>query len=93
MRNLFIIALATASATTAVAQPVQRDGYIRKDGMYVAPSYSTRPNGTKADNYSTQGNYNPYTGKAGTVDPYKPTEPYGSNYGNSSSKKKSTSPW
>lgn len=29
---------------------------------------------SKLDIYSTQGNYNPYNGKSGTVDPYKPTQ-------------------
>lgn len=49
------------------------NGYTRKDGTYVQPHYQTNPNSTKLDNYSTQGNSNPYTGKAGTVDPYKPS--------------------
>jgi hypothetical protein len=44
-------------------------GYTRKDGTYVAPSHATDPNGTKNDNYSTKGNVNPYTGKAGTKKP------------------------
>ena len=30
-------------------------------------------NSTKADNWSSKPNVNPYTGKAGTVDPYKPS--------------------
>lgn len=46
-------------------------GYVKKDGTYVAPHMQTDPNATKLDNYSTKGNYNPYTGKEGTVDPYK----------------------
>lgn len=41
-------------------------GYIRKDGTYVQPHTSTAPNSTKSDNWSTKGNVNPYTGKAGT---------------------------
>ena len=42
--------------------------YVRRDGSYVAPSHATNPNGTRSDNYSTKGNVNPYTGKAGTKD-------------------------
>lgn len=61
------------AASGVMAQSYYRQGYIRKDGTYVAPSYATNPNDTKMDNYSTKGNYNPYTGKAGTVDPYKQT--------------------
>lgn len=41
-------------------------GYTKSNGTYVAPSHATNPNGTKADNWSTKGNVNPYTGKAGT---------------------------
>ncbi|MDM0007914.1 hypothetical protein QTI51_24515 [Variovorax sp. J22G73] len=41
-------------------------GYVKSNGTYVAPSHATNPNGTKADNWSTKGNVNPYTGKPGT---------------------------
>lgn len=41
-------------------------GYIKSNGTYVAPSHATNPNSSKADNWSTKGNVNPYTGKAGT---------------------------
>lgn len=41
--------------------------YIRKDGTFVNGYYRTAPNSNRSDNYSTQGNYNPYTGKRGTV--------------------------
>jgi hypothetical protein len=35
-------------------------------GKEHAPAHATNPNNTKADNYSTKGNVNPYTGKPGT---------------------------
>ena len=73
MKKMLLIMLALAGGA-ATAQ-VQREGYITKNGVYVAPSVATRPNDTKLDNYSTKGNVNPATGKAGTVDPYK-VEPY-----------------
>lgn len=41
-------------------------GHVRSNGTYVPPSPATNPNGTKGDNWSTKGNVNPYTGKAGT---------------------------
>ena len=56
------------------------NGYTRSDGTYVNGHYRTSPNYTKLDNYSTKGNYNPYTGKAGTVRPYNQ---YGSTYNKS----------
>jgi hypothetical protein len=42
------------------------NGYTRADGTRVAGYYRTAANGTVNDNYSTQGNINPHTGKAGT---------------------------
>lgn len=38
---------------------------------YVSPYYKSERNNSVWDNYSTKGNVNPYTGKSGTVDPYK----------------------
>jgi len=48
----------------------QVQGYVKKDGTYVAPHQATNANSTKLDNWSTKGNVNPYTGKEGTKDPY-----------------------
>ncbi len=56
----------TAEAATKVR------GYVKPStGTYVAPHYKSSSNKSRLDNYSTKGNYNPYTGKKGTVDPYK----------------------
>jgi hypothetical protein len=44
-------------------------GHVTSRGTYVAPHYSTNPNSSKADNWSTKGNVNPFTGKAGTKSP------------------------
>lgn len=44
-------------------------GYTRKDGTYVKGYYRTAPNNTNRDNFSTQGNVNPYTGQSGWVTP------------------------
>lgn len=46
-------------------------GYTKKNGTYVKPYFRSSPNRSKLDNWSTRGNYNPYTGKKGTVNPYK----------------------
>lgn len=68
-----LIAIITLSLSTApnVDAVKKVKGYTTKKGTYVAPHYRSSSNGTKLDNYSTKGNYNPYTGKKGTVDPYK----------------------
>jgi hypothetical protein len=41
-------------------------GYVRKNGTYVQPHYSSHPNRTQRDNFSAKGNVNPYTGRVGT---------------------------
>jgi len=53
-------------------------GYTRRDGTYVAPHYQTNPDSSRLNNWSTRGNVNPYTGKVGTVDPYRTSPPSGS---------------
>jgi len=41
-------------------------GHVTKSGTYVAPHRATNPDSSKANNWSTKGNTNPYTGKKGT---------------------------
>lgn len=66
------IALAglVALAPAASADSTYVRGHLRNDGTYVQPHYRTTPDSSRLNNWSTQGNYNPYTGRAGTVDPY-----------------------
>lgn len=45
---------------------------LRKNGAYVQPHRRTAPDSSRLNNYSTKGNTNPYTGKAGGKDPFKP---------------------
>ncbi len=62
-----VMAVFSASSFAVHAQSTTRvDGYTKRDGTYVAPHTRTSPNSTKSDNYSTQGNTNPWTGKQGT---------------------------
>jgi hypothetical protein len=62
-----------------VSQAAMADTYVRghtrSDGTYVEPHHRTNPNNSLFDNYSTRGNTNPYTGEAGRVDPFKPSNP------------------
>jgi hypothetical protein len=55
---LFISPLATADTWV--------NGYVRRDGTYVQGHYRQESNSTNLDNYSTQGNVNPYSGEQGT---------------------------
>lgn len=42
-------------------------GYVNKNGTYVEPSRRTAPDKARANNWSSKGQVNPYTGKKGTV--------------------------
>lgn len=64
---IFSILAPSAEAATRVK------GFTKKNGTYVAPHYKSTPNKSKFDNFSTKGNLNPYTGKKGTVNPFKIT--------------------
>lgn len=50
-------------------------GYTTKNGTYVSGHYRSNANYTMMDNYSTRGNYNPYTGSKGYVNPYNTYKP------------------
>jgi len=52
-------------------------GHVRRDGTYVSPHKRSAPDAVFSNNWSTKGNYNPYTGKPG----YK-TQPNNSQPGN-----------
>ena len=72
---VFVAALLASGAVLAKGGSHSVKGHVAKDGTYVAPHQRTNPNATKVDNWSSKPNVNPYTGKAGTVDPLKPPSP------------------
>lgn len=64
--KLLISVLLTLFVSNAVADEYVR-GYTKKDGTYVEPHRRSSPNSRRDDNYSSQGNQNPYTGQRGHV--------------------------
>lgn len=74
MKQLIALVLISVVASAAVADTFVK-GHFRKDGTYVEPYVRSSPNSTKLDNYSNDGNFNPYTGKEGNASPY-PDDPY-----------------
>lgn len=84
---VFATLLATLSISAFADQYVR--GHARKDGTYVAPHHRSDPNSHRYDNYSSQGNANPYTGQQGhqrneLSSPYQGNQqtrpnPYGNN--------------
>ena len=70
---LMIVSAATLwLASDGFAKDTTVRGHITKSGNYVPPHRRTTPDRSKANNYGSVGNVNPYTGKAGTRDPAKP---------------------
>lgn len=81
-RSILLVALALTATSTLAGTYVH--GHTRSNGTYVQPYVRSSPNSTTLDNYSTQGNTNPYTRREGTVNPYpqqpqyqqQPIQPY-----------------
>jgi hypothetical protein len=64
---LLIGVLFTVSSSAVEARTIRVKSYTTRRGTYVNSYYRTSPNRYKFDNYSSKGNYNPYTGRAGTI--------------------------
>jgi hypothetical protein len=69
------IAIAFLSAS-AFARDVYVAPHVTKNGTYVEGHHRTAPDSSRVNNYSTQGNVNPYTGQTGTVNPYSQPRSY-----------------
>ena len=63
--SLVLAVILTFSLTGAVEAATRVHGYTRSHGTYVQSHYRSSPNRVKYDNYSSKGNYNPYTGRKG----------------------------
>lgn len=87
MKKLIVLAVLLLSASNVNAEWV--NGHWKdtnRDGVkdtYIMPYNRTAPDNNLYNNYSTRGNYNPYTGQQGTVTPqpnyyqnYQPIQPY-----------------
>lgn len=77
MKKLIVfVLLMLAMSALVMASDVNVRGHWRdtnRDGIkdtYVQPYHRTAPDNNIFNNYSTQGNINPYTGQPGTVNPY-----------------------
>jgi len=93
MRTLAVACFALLGMTSTLAQDVYVRPHVTKDGTYVAGHMRTAPNDTRADNYSTQGNVNPYTLQPGTK-PLYPTSTYTPSYSSTyAPPKTSTNPY
>lgn len=70
--NTLVILGLILSFSIVEAKTIKVNSYYKPSiGRYVNSYFKTSPNKTKIDNYSSKYNYNPYTGKKGSVNPYK----------------------
>ena len=65
-KKSLLICMAALASSLSWAGDTYVNGYYRSDGTYVQGHYRSTPNKTKADNWSTKPNTNPYTGNRGT---------------------------
>ena len=72
----YSVLLLALLANTAFAKDVYVQPHVTKNGTYVQGHYRSAPDTNPYNNYGTQGNANPYTGQAGTRDPYQVQQQY-----------------
>ncbi len=66
--TLLSLALLPALIACSLAQGSHWvSSYYTRNGTYVPGHYETNHNGTFYDNWSTKGNWNPYTGQPGWI--------------------------
>jgi hypothetical protein len=68
----FILALGTSAA---FAQTYVNP-HVRRDGTFVEGHFRTAPDRNPYNNYSSQGNFNPYSGTPGRRDPFDVQQQY-----------------
>ena len=66
MKRIIVAVVLVALAFPAFGRSTSVRGHVTKKGAYVQPHQRTTPDKSKANNYSSKGNVNPYTGKKGT---------------------------
>ena len=73
MKKLILISL-TIFALFGVSQAyasTRVSDYFKKSGTYVMSHYRSDADSTRINNWSSKGNYNPFTGKKGTKSPFR----------------------
>jgi len=80
--GVLILALVGGLVGVGWAQAVWVRPHVRSNGSYVEGHYRTAPDSNPYNNWSTQGNVNPFTGKQGTADPYRQYQGYSNPYSN-----------
>jgi len=88
MRNTLLLAMLLAVSLASSAKSNSVRGYTKKDGTYVQPHKKTNPDQKRSNNYSSEGNYNPTTGKEGKQrNEYSNPPQYNDSYNNGQGKR------
>src|ERR1700679_587078 len=66
MKYILVLLFTLLTLPTSVMADENVSGYYRSNGTYVQPYTRSSPDSTVTNNYSYQGNTNPYTGAVGT---------------------------
>ncbi len=74
LKGLVLTAAIFLFALSIFVKPVEAKVYVRgyvrpSSGTFILPHYRSNPDRSSFNNWSTKGNYNPMTGKKGTVSP------------------------
>ncbi len=67
--SILFVVFALAISAPVEGKNVSVRGHVTKQGKYISPNHRTSPDHSKFNNWSSKGNVNPYTGKAGTKNP------------------------
>lgn len=76
MKTALAITLAIFVAGEAAARDNHVRPHVRRDGTLVEGHMRTNPDRNPYNNFSGQGNYNPYTGTPGRRDPIQTQQQY-----------------
>ena len=88
MRQILLLGLLLAAPLAFFANSHGVKGHTLKDGTYVQPHKQTNPDQRRSNNYSSEGNYNPSTGKQGTQrNEYSSPPQYNDSYNNGQGKR------
>lgn len=70
--GLILVAVLTGPLGAQAAGSHAVRGYTTRTGVTVAPHRATNPDRSRANNWSSAPNVNPYTGREGKLDPNRP---------------------
>lgn len=65
MQKTILLGLLLAAPLAFAASSHSVKGYMKKDGTFIQSHKQTNPDQIRRNNYSSEGNYNPNTGKQG----------------------------